>query len=196
MRVDETRLLRVLLVAVGRRPEKEELELVARERPEPPPLHLVDGPLQELARRRRERRAVEVDVADRDRGLSLPGDERERREVGHELRVAEVDLGSKPCPVDHLPGVIDTERGDAEVEPVLARLVDVVERDDLVSRDAEQVGEVHAQARRARGAHLLETLLGCLLDVDGHAYVVSCLTCEEPGSPGEPGRSSVRAPSV
>ena len=119
-RVDEARLLRVLLVAAARHgTQEEELELVPGDRAQAALVELRDRAAQELARRRGQLAAVEADVADRDRGRALPRDDRQRVQVRDDLRVAEVDLGAEPGAVDHLARMVDAERRDAEVDPVL-----------------------------------------------------------------------------
>jgi hypothetical protein len=141
---------------------------VARDRPQPALVELADRPLQEPAGRGGKRLAVEHDVADRNRRGPLPGNHGERPEVGHDLCVAEIHLGAEPGPVDHVAGMIDAERRDAEVDPVLDALLDERDRHDLVPGDPEEIGEVHADALDPRLAGARDPLLGGDLLFDGH----------------------------
>ena len=140
-----------------RRPaQQEELELVADGDVEPLRLGGGDRPAEDVAGIGLERLAVEPAVGQADRGLPLPRDDAEGVEIGDDLHVAEVDLVANPGPVGHHSHVVDGEDRDAEVEPVVARVLEDLERDHLRARRADQVRVVHADASDARVRELTQ----------------------------------------
>ena len=125
---------------------------------DPQALRLGGGnrPAEDVAGVCLERFVVETAICEADGRVPLPRNDPESLEVGHDLHVAEVDLVPDPGPVGHDPAMVDGEDRDAEVEAVLARSLELVQRDDLGPRGADEVGVVDADASDARLGELAQ----------------------------------------